>query len=399
MTLPFLPYARQVIEEDDIAEVARVMRGDLLTTGPEVERFEAALCETTGARFAVACATGTAALHLAGMGLELGPGDAVIVPSVTFAATASSVRLCGADVVFADVDPNSGRIRPEDVASAKDRLGGRRLKAVYGVDLGGWACDRQALAATAGADVALLMDACHALGGDTPGGGRVGDAAVARCETFSFHPVKTVAMGEGGALTTNDPALAERARLMRNHGLTRDPEAWREAGLAFDADGAANPWYYELHAASVNYRVTDIQCALGSSQLAKMARFAEARAAVQAVYEAELPRLAPLVRPVTPSAARAPVLHLYIALIDFEALGLSRRQAMERLRGAGIGSQVHYIPLHLQPYFRDLYGPLSLPGAESYYARALSLPMFAGMTPDDARRVVDTLEKLLAAAG
>lgn len=399
MTRPFLPYARQLIEDDDVAAVTGVMRGDFLTTGPEVERFEAALCDVTGARHAIACATGTAALHLAGIGLELTPGDAVIVPAVTFTATASSVRLCGADVVFADVDPDSGRIRPEDVEAAKARLQGRRLKAVYGVDLGGWACDRQSLAEAAGEGVALLMDACHALGGDAPNGGRVGDAETAQCETFSFHPVKTVAMGEGGALTTNDADIAARARMMRNHGLTREPNTWREKDLAYDADGTPNTWYYELHAASTNYRVTDMQCALGTNQLGKLPRFAAARAAVRAVYDAELPRLSPVVRAVTPSAVTAPVLHLYIALIDFAAVGLSRRQVMERLRAEGIGTQVHYIPLHLQPYFRDLYGASSLPGAESYYARALSLPMFAGMSPDDARRVVDTLEKVLAGAG
>ena len=397
--LPFLPYGRQVIEDDDVAAVAQALRADMLTTGPRVAAFEDAFAKAVGARHAVACANGTAALHLAMLALDLQPGEAVIVPTITFTATANCARFCGGEVVSADVDPDTGLLTEATLAEAIGRLGGRRLRAVLPVHLSGNVVDLPAIQRLAEAEGAVLVeDACHALGttmafDNNPE--RVGDGRRSAMACFSFHPVKTIATGEGGMVTTNDPALAERLALMRAHGISRDPSGFQRADLAFDADGAVNPWFYEMQDLGFNYRMPDVLCALGISQLAKLDRFIARRRSLAARYRELIAPLAPLVRTVPTPRGSDPTLHLFVALIDFAAAGRSRRQVMEALRERGIGSQVHYIPVHEQPYYRDLYGPLSLPGADAYYARCLSLPLFPAMTDNDPDRVIAALRDVL----
>ncbi|HEX4180089.1 MAG TPA: UDP-4-amino-4,6-dideoxy-N-acetyl-beta-L-altrosamine transaminase [Caulobacteraceae bacterium] len=399
---PFLPYGRQVIEDDDIAAVAEALRADLLTTGPRVEAFEAAFAEKVGARHAIACANGTAALHLAMMALDLRPGEAVIAPAITFVATANAARYLGAEVVFADVDPDTGLMTPETLAEAVGRLDGRPLRAVLPVHLAGNVVDLPGVKRLAEPQGAVLVeDACHALGTGMAFDNRperVGDGRHSAMACFSFHPVKTIATGEGGMITTNDPVLAERSRLYRTHGLSRDPAGFRNPELAFAADGSVNPWIYEMQALGYNYRMPDVLCALGISQLAKLDRFVARRRFLTTRYRELLAPLAPLVRTVPPPHGCDPALHLFVALIDFESAGLSRRRVMEGLRARGIGSQVHYIPVHRQPYYRARYGDLALPGAEAYYARCLSLPLFPAMTDADPDRVVDALKAVLGAA-
>jgi UDP-4-amino-4,6-dideoxy-N-acetyl-beta-L-altrosamine transaminase len=399
MAEPFLPYGRQVIEDDDIAAVTEALRADLLTTGPRVEAFEAAFAETVGARHAVACANGTAALHLAMLALDLKPGEATIVPAVTFTATANCARFCGGEVVFADVDPDTGLMTPETLSAAMSRLEGRTLRAVLPVHLAGHAVDLPGVKTLALEHGAVLVeDACHALGATMAFDNqpeRVGDGRHSAMACFSFHPVKTIATGEGGMVTTGDADLAARLRLMRNHGLRRDASGFEDAALAFDADGAVNPWVYEMHALGFNYRLPDVLCALGISQLAKLDRFIARRKALTARYRRLIEPLAPLVRAVQPPRYCDSTLHLFTALIDFERAGLSRRRVMEGLRARGIGSQVHYIPVHRQPYYRARYGDLTLPGAEAYYARCLSLPLFPGMSDEDPDRVIGALGAVL----
>lgn len=399
---PFLPYGRQLIEEDDVAAVAEVLRGDWLTTGPSVAAFEQALCEVTGAAHAVACANGTAALHLAALALRLAPGDRVVVPSITFLATANAVRLAGGEVVFADVDADSGLMEAPQLDAAIRRAGdaGGQLKAVFPVHMAGQCAALADIAEVAARHgLAVVDDAAHAIGSRylTPQGGTqpIGDGRQTAMTTFSFHPVKTIAMGEGGAVTTNDDALAADLRHLRSHGMRREAAQMQNRDLAFDAEGAVNPWYYEMPEIGLNYRVTDIQCALGLSQMKKLDRFVARRRALVARYDAQLAGLAPLLRPIAKSEASAPAWHLYAVLIDFEAAGVSRAQVMERLRTKGIGTQVHYIPVHLQPYYRQRYGAQQLPGAESYYARTLSLPLFAAMEDSDVDRVADGLRDAL----
>jgi UDP-4-amino-4,6-dideoxy-N-acetyl-beta-L-altrosamine transaminase len=400
---PFLPYGRQLIEEDDIAAVAEVLRGDWLTTGPAVEAFERALCDVTEAKHAIACANGTAALHLAALALGLAPGERVVVPSVTFLATANAVRLAGAEVVFADCDPDSGLMEIAHLQEALERAGrtsGGPVKAVFPVHLAGQCADPQGLRHVAAEHgLQVVEDAAHAIGsryyGEANSDRPVGDGRQAAMTAFSFHPVKTIAMGEGGAVTTNDDSLADSLRRLRSHGMLREAAELSNHELAFDETGAVNPWYYEMPEVGLNYRVTDIQCALGLSQIGKLDRFVARRRALAARYDEGLADLTPLVRPIAKSPAGRAAWHLYGVLIDFEAAGVGRARLMERLKAVGIGTQVHYIPVHLQPYYRERYGTLSLPGAERYYARTLSLPLFPAMRDEDVDRVVDALAQAL----
>jgi len=382
---PVLPYGRQTIEDDDISAVVEALKADFLTTGPTVEAFETAFAETVGARHAVACANGTAALHLAMLALDVQPGEAVIAPSITFLATANCARYVGAEVVFADVDPMSGLMTPQTLAGALTRVGGRTLRAVLPVHLRGDAADLPGLAALAAdAGAVLVEDAPHALGTTMTFGNvaeRVGDARHSAMATFSFHPVKTIATGEGGMVTTNDPALADRLRVMRSHGMVR-PEG-------------ADPWWYEMPEPGFNYRLPDILCALGLSQLKKLPRFAARRRALAKAYETALAPLAPLVRLAARPAWSDPVLHLMCVLIDFEAAGVTRRQLVDALRERGVGTQVHYIPVHRQPYYAGRYGALDLPGADAWYDCCLSLPLYPGMADEDVARVGEALRAVL----
>ena len=395
----FLPYGRQVIEDDDIAAVTEALRSDFLTTGPRVEQFETAFAQTVGARHAVACANGTAALHLAMLALDVQAGEAAVVPAITFAATANSARYVGAEVVFADVDPLTGLMTADTLEQAFERLQGRRLAAVLPVHLAGHAAPLPALRRLAlEQGAATVEDACHALGTTMAFDNiseRVGDCRRAQMACFSFHPVKTLTTGEGGIVTTNDPDLAERLRRYRSHGITREPQTFVGPDIALDAGGAVNPWVYEMQDLGFNYRLPDLLCALGLSQLAKLDRFVATRRALAARYDALLPGLAPIVQAIAAPPESGSALHLYVVLIDFAAVGLSRRKVMEALRVRGIGTQVHYIPVHRQPYYRDRYGELDLPGADAYYARCLSLPLHAGMALEDVDRVVEALEVAL----
>ena len=379
-----LPYGRQTIEDDDIAAVVEALKADFLTTGPTVDAFEAAFAEAVGAAHAVACANGTAALHLAMLALRVQPGERVVAPAITFLATANCARYVGAEVVFADVDPDSGLMTPATLKAALERAGGP-VRAVLPVHLRGDACELPALEALAReAGAVLVEDAPHALGTTATFGNvaeTIGDVRHSAMATFSFHPVKTIATGEGGMVVTNDPALAARLKVLRSHGMVR-PEG-------------SDPWWYEMPEPGFNYRLPDILCALGLSQLAKLDRFVARRRALAGAYLQALQPLAPLVRPAVSPAWSDPALHLMTVLIDFEAAGRTRRQVVDALRARGVGSQVHYIPVHRQPYYRERYGALDLPGAEAWYARCLSLPLYPGMADADVDLVVGALGEAL----
>jgi len=242
--------------------------------------------------------------------------------------------------------------------------------------------------------IAVIEDASHALGTLYPASG--GEALVGSCRdsdmaVFSFHPVKVIAMGEGGAITTNEPALAARLSELRSHGMTRDAARFTNDDLALAKDGTANPWYYEMQELGFNYRASDIHCALGLSQLAKLDEFVARRRLLVSRYDALLAPLSPLARPLGRTPGCQPSWHLYVALIDFDAAGVTRGELMERLKENGVGTQVHYIPVHTQPYYQGLYGAKELPGAAAYYARCLSLPLFAAMGDEDPDRVVKAL--------
>lgn len=394
MDPPFLPYGRHSIDEDDVDAVVAVLRSNWLTTGPLVAEFERSLAAAVGAAEAVVCSSATAALHLACSALRLGPGDAAIVPTITFLATANCVRFVGAEVVFADVDPKTGLLGAEQLDDALRRADGLRPRVVIPVHLGGQACDMVQINQVARrAGLSVVEDACHALGSeyDARIGSRVGDGRLAEMAVFSFHPVKTVAMGEGGAITTNDSALAQQLRLLRSHSMSHDPADFDSPDIAYDRHGRPNPWVYAMAELGYNYRASDLHCALGASQLKKLSEFGRRRRQLVAQYDAALADLGNIVRPVGRMPGQKPVWHLYSVLIDFEAVGRSRSEVMSELRRRGIGTQVHYIPVHLQPYYRRRYGALDLPGATSYYHRQLSLPLFPTMTSADVDRVVQAL--------
>jgi UDP-4-amino-4,6-dideoxy-N-acetyl-beta-L-altrosamine transaminase len=381
-----LPYGRQTIEDDDIAAVAEALRGDFLTTGPTVEAFETAFAKEVGAGYAAACANGTAALHLAMLALGVQPGEACVVPSITFLATANCVRFVGGEVIFADVDPLSGLMTPDTLRAALGRAQGRRVRAVLPVHLRGDIVELPALAKIAAeAGAVLVEDAPHALGGTMRFGNevaRVGDCAWSAMATFSFHPVKTIATGEGGMVTTNDAALAARLKSLRSHGMVR-PEG-------------CEPWWYEMPEIGFNYRMPDILCALGLSQLKKLGRFVDKRRALTARYAEGLKALAPRVRLAASPDWSDPALHLLTVLIDFAGAGKDRRAVVEALKARGVGSQVHYIPVHRQPYYRDRYGALHLPGAEAWYEACLSLPLYPGMDEGEVDKVVEALAAAVA---
>jgi UDP-4-amino-4,6-dideoxy-N-acetyl-beta-L-altrosamine transaminase len=367
-----LPYGRQSIDEEDIAAVVAALRSDWLTTGPRVDEFEQAFAEVTGAAHAVAVSSGTAALHAIYHVLGLGAGDEVIVPPLTFAATANAVLYVGATPVFADVDPATLLLDPDAVVRAI----GPRTRAIVAVDYAGQPCDYAALRRIADEHgLALVADACHSLGGAYQGR-PVG--TLADLTAFSLHPVKHVTTGEGGVVTTDDPELARRLRRFRNHGIDTDHRARAAAGA----------WFYEQVELGFNYRISDVQCALGTSQLRKLPAWIERRRDLAARY-AELLTRVPAARPLASRSGAEHAYHLYVVDVP------SRDDVFARLRAAGIGANVHYVPVHLHPYYRDRLGtgPGLCPAAEEAYGRILSLPLFPAMADLDIYRVVSALEQ------
>jgi len=394
----FLPYGRHQIDEDDIAAVVSVLRGDSLTGGPLVAEFEQAFAERVGARFAVACANGTAGLHLAAMALGLGPDDAVIVPTLTFLATANAAHYVGAEVVFADVDSATGLMRPEDLQEAFAKAGTRKARAVIPVHLNGQCVDMESVAEFAGRNgLRIIEDACHAIGATyrTRSGE---DVSVGACRhsdmaVFSLHPVKTIAMGEGGVVTTNDPDLHAALLRLRNHGMVREAAHFVQRDEAFDADGQPNPWYYEMPEPGYNYRASEIHCALGLSQLRKLDRFLARRRELADAYDTALNPLAPAMRPVPRVMGCMSGWHLYVVHIDFSAAKIGRAGLMHHLRASNIGTQVHYLPVHRQPFWKKQTPHLQLAGADAYYQSCLSLPLFPAMTTADVANVADGLRQ------
>lgn len=385
-TLPFLAYGRQSIDEADIAAVVEALRSDYLTTGPRVDEFEERLAERVGARFAVAVANGTAALHAAYFAAGVGPNDEVIVPALTFIATANAARYLGAEPVFADVDPDTGLVTPESVAQKLSP----RTRVVAPVHLTGMPVDLSLLGEVlTGTSAVLVEDAAHALGAEYRGA-PIGSCRESLLSTFSFHPVKHVTTGEGGAITTNDARLDRRMRVFRSHGMVHDTAELRAP--------APGPWYYEQQLLGYNYRITDLQCALGISQLRKLSHFLARRRELAALYD----KLLLGVRGVTPVARQEPhkrsAYHLYSVLIDFERFGKSRAQIMLALRQARIGTQVHYMPVPSQPYYRARgHDPATYPGACAYSERTLSLPLYPALADRDVERVITELCRALGA--
>ncbi len=382
-----IPYGKQSISDDDIAEVERILRSDWLTQGPDIDAFEKSLAAYCGASQAVAVCNATAALHIACLAVGLGPGDWLWTVPNTFVASANCGRYCGASVDFVDIDPHTYNMSVDALRSKLEQAAaeGRLPKVVIPVHFAGQSCDMVQIAALAGQyGFRVIEDASHAVGADYAGQ-KVGCGAHSDMTVFSFHPVKIMTTAEGGAVLTNDPLLAARLRGLRSHGITRDP-----ALMSGEIEG---PWYYEQHGLGFNYRITDIQAALGSSQLRRLDIFLERRRALARRYDALLADL-PVVTPLQAGYGRSSF-HLYpIQLTD--AAAAPRRAVFEGMRERGVGVNVHYIPVHLQPYYRDLgFTSGMFPVAENYYRRAISLPLYYGLTDAEQDQVVQALRDSL----
>jgi len=365
-----IPYGRQHVTEEDIAAVATVLRSDFLTQGPAVGAFEEAFARYVGAEHAIACANGTAALHLCAMALGVKPGQKIITTPITFAASANCVRYCGADVVFADIDPDTALIDLASVRALLESEPAGTFAGIIPVDFAGHPVDLEAFRQLADQhDCWIIEDACHAPGGfftDIAGTQqRCGNGVFADLAIFSFHPVKHIACGEGGMVTTNNPQLAEAIRLLRTHGITKDP-----AKLQQQPGG----WYYEMQELGYNYRLSDMQAALGSSQLLRAESGIQRRREIADRYVDAFCNTN--VGFLAPPADRGHAYHLFVVLIE-DRLGL-----YQHLRAHKIFAQVHYIPVHTMPYYQQQSATI-LAEAESYYERCLSLPMYPTLTDEE----------------
>lgn len=379
-----LPYGRQTIEEEDLAAVAEVLRSDWLTTGPKVTEFEEAFAAFSGAREVVAVSNGTAALHAAMHAAGLGPGDEVIVPPMTFAASSNAAVYVGATPVFADVEPDTLLLDPDAVEAQVTE----RTCAVVAVDYAGQPCDYDRLRAVCDRHgLTLIADACHAPGAMYRGRS-VG--TLADLSTFSLHPVKHFTTGEGGLITTHDAELAARMRTFRNHGITSDHRQ-REA---------QGSWFYEMVDLGYNYRITDFQCALGIRQLRRLPAWVARRREIARQYDAAFAEM-PAVTPLAVRDEVEPAYHLYVVRFDMDAVALSKADLFAALRAEGIGVNVHYIPVHLHPYYRERFGTGQglCPVAEAAYEEIITLPIFPAMTDADVQDVVAAVEKVCVFAG
>jgi len=377
-----LPYGRQSINEDDIEAVVQVLRSDWITTGPKVDEFEEAVAEFVGAKFGVAFSSGTAALHGAAFAAGLGGGDEAITTPMTFCATANCVLYMGATPVFADIDADTLNIDVQKV----EELVNDRTKAVLPVDYSGHPVDLDPILALAEKrGLVIIEDACHALGAEYKGR-RVG--GLSHMTVFSFHPVKHITTGEGGMVTTNNPEFARRLRMFRSHGV--DPEARRRQAEVSD------PWFYEMEALGFNYRLPDVACALGLSQLGRLEGNITRRREIAAFYTQAFAEI-PGVIPPTELADVRSAWHLYPIRLDLDRLTTGRREIFKALRAENLQVNVHYIPVHLHPYYRERfsYHRGQYPVAEGAYETLISLPLFHSMTSRDQNDVVSAVQKVV----
>ncbi|MBM6445968.1 MULTISPECIES: UDP-4-amino-4,6-dideoxy-N-acetyl-beta-L-altrosamine transaminase [Pseudomonas] len=382
-----IPYGRQSLDQADIDAVVAVLQSDWLTQGPTIERFEQAMADRCQADFAVAVCNATAALHIACLAAGLGPGDRLWTTPNTFLASANCGRYCGAEVDFVDIDPLTWNL---DADALKARLeaavdNGTLPKVLVAVAFSGQSCDMRLIAELAERYAfTVIEDASHAVGASYAGR-PVGCGDFAAMTVFSFHPVKIITSAEGGMVLTNRPELAERLQRLRSHGMTRDPQHMTEA--------SHGPWYYQQVELGFNYRITDLQAALGLSQLNKLDGFIERRRELAARYDRLLASL-PLTLP-SPQPEAESAWHLYVVRLQLDRIKLSHRQVFEGLRAAGVGVNLHYIPVHLQPYYRDLgFAEGDFPQAERYYAEAISLPLFPLLSDEQQDFVVEQLRRL-----
>lgn len=367
-----IPYGKQWVDDKDIKEVDKILRGDWLTQGPNVEKFEKAVAKYCKVKYAVAVSSGTAALHSAYSVAGIKPGDEAIVTPLTFAATCNMLVFCGAKPVFVDIESDTLNINSEEI---KNKITGK-TKAIVTVDFAGHPCDYDKIKVIAEKNKLLIIeDACHALGAEYKNE-KIG--SFADMTILSFHPVKHITTGEGGMVLTNNKTFYEKLKIFRNHGIIKKPEK--------------GGWYYEIENPSFNYRIGDIQCALGKSQLKKISGFLKRRRGIALMYHKAFKNITKIILPTEKEYARS-AWHLYPIGVQ----GIDRRKMFERLQKDGIGVQVHYMPLHLHPFYQKTFGYQKgdFPKAEEYYSRAISLPLFPKMTNKDIKRVIRSVKRAI----
>ena len=389
-----IPYGKHHIDEDDIQAVVDILRSGFLTQGPAVEAFENAVVQYVGVKYAVAVSSGTAALHLSALAAGVGPGNSVVTSPITFVASANAARYCGGDVLFADIDPETINMSPS--ALREVLLKNSNVKAIIPVHFAGLPCDMIAiknLADNAGAIV--IEDAAHALGATYPNGKRVGCCENSLMTIFSFHPVKAIAAGEGGMITTNDEATYRKLIRLRSHGINKLDDPFLAIDQAITNE-AINPWYYEMQELGFHYRITDIQCALAFSQLKKLDTFVSRRRDLASQYDKLFKEISEF-KPIQIMGRLQSAHHLYVLRINFDAIKFNKSKLMSHLKSQGIGSQVHYIPVARHPYYRALgFLPESYPNAEFYYKEALTIPLFYDLTNDQQHKIFKAFQEVLS---
>jgi len=389
----FLPYSRQFIDRQDILEVKKVLQKDFITQGPKINEFEKNFAKYVDAKFAVACATGTAALHIACQSLNLKKNGKLLTSPITFVASANCAQFVGADTVFSDIDPNYYCISPEALEKTLQK---KTIDIVVVVHMSGHSADMQKIKTLKKKyNFKIIEDACHGLGGSY-NNKKIGSCYYSDISTFSFHPVKPITTGEGGMVTTNNKNIYEKLLKYRTHGIHKNSKNFLNKKMAFDKNGNVNQWYYEMDELGHNYRITDIQAALGNSQLKKIDKFTKARRKIAKLYDKGFSKNKYIkVSKVSKNVQHA--YHLYTILINFKKIRKSRNEIMKKLRDINIGTQVLYIPVHLQPYYVKKYNfkKGDFQNAETYYDTCLSIPIFPNLKKKEVNYIIQNINDLI----
>ncbi|NLD46167.1 MAG: UDP-4-amino-4,6-dideoxy-N-acetyl-beta-L-altrosamine transaminase [Clostridiaceae bacterium] len=388
-----IPYGKHHVDENDIQAVAEVLRNGLLTQGPIIDAFEKAVAKFVGAKYAVAVSSGTTGLHLAALVAGVTTGKSMITSPITFVASSNAALYCGGNVIFTDIDPQTINISPKHLS--KTLLYNKDVVAIMPVHFAGLPCEMDIIKQIAdNVGAVVIEDAAHAFGSKYKDGQLVGSCAYSLMTVFSFHPVKAIAAGEGGMITTNDEPTYRKLLRLRSHGINKLDDPFLITAQSV-SDGHNNPWYYEMQELGFNFRITDIQCALALSQFKKLDVFIERRRKLVKTYDKAFSNFKNI-RPAQTTGRDESGHHLYIIRINFDGIKMNRAQLMEKLKDQGIGTQVHYIPVPAQPYYRKLgFKPEDYPNAIAFYNEALSIPLFYDLSDEMQAKVISALKELV----